>query len=94
MSDPLDLDTMRRAAQAPATSPLVARLQAMIRALLPLHEAANAVPTAGVAADDAEQITAFCDGYEGKWRNRHPGAPGLDRVCVAEGLRRVRGMRD
>ena len=92
MTDPLDIDTMRSAAQAPATSPLVARLQAMIRALLPLHEAAAAPASDDSAAEPSrETCVAFINAVEKRMRysGNHDWT---DLQNVAAGIKAVRAM--
>jgi hypothetical protein len=96
MTDTVDLALIRAAAEAPATTPLVARLQAMLQQLLPLHEAAQAQQANGPsAAADAyeptlEEINAFRDAVE---TARRYGYAQDDIRCVAEGLKAVRRFR-
>lgn len=97
MTDTVSLAAIRTVAEAAATTPLVARLQAMLLQLLPLHEAAQAEPSgdAGEASDayepSREEINAFRDAVE---TARRYGYGHDDIRCVAEGLKaacKVRG---
>jgi hypothetical protein len=96
MTNTADLAVIRAAAEAAATTPLVARLQAMLRQLLPLHEAAQAEPSndAGEFSDGyeptREEINAFRDAVE---TARRYGYGHDDIRCVAEGLKAARKVR-
>ena len=96
MTDTVSLAVIRAAADAPATTPLIARLQAMLQQLLPLHEAAEAQPS-GDSSNPAdgyepsrEEINAFVDAVE---TARRYGYGQDDIRCVAEGLKAVRRLR-
>jgi hypothetical protein len=96
MTDPVCLATIRAAAEAPAATPLIARLQAMLQQLLPLHEATQAAQsgTAPELADgyepSREEINAFRDAVE---TARRYGYGHDDIRCVAEGLKAARKLR-
>ena len=69
MTETVSLATIRAAADAPAATPLVARLQAMLQQLLPLHEAAqseqsNLAEQADGYEPTGEEINAFRDAVE------------------------------
>lgn len=96
MPDSATLDIIRCAATAPATTPLIARLQAMLLDLLPLHEQAQTQSTGADAAEASayepsrEEINAFRDAVETAQRYGY----GHDDIrCIAEGLKAVRKVR-
>lgn len=96
MTDTVSLPTIRAAADAPAATPLVARLQAMLQQLLPLHEAAQSDQPDDISdqADayepSREEINAFRDAVE---TARRYGYGHDDIRCVAEGLKAARKLR-
>ena len=96
MTDTASLASIRAVAEAPATTPLVARLQAMLLQLLPLHEAAH-TELSDAAPDSAdgyepsrEEINAFRDAVE---TARRYGYGHDDLRCIAEGLKAARKLR-
>ena len=96
MTDTVALTIIRTAAEAPATTPLIARLQAMLLQLLPLHEAAHADPSEETpeSADgyepSREEINAFRDAVE---TARRYGYGHDDIRCIAEGLKAAHKLR-
>ena len=81
MTDTVSLALIRAAAEAPAATPLVARLQAMLQQLLPLHEAAQS-QRSGLVSDQAdayeptrEEINAFFGGGVGYCGGQQDGVP-------------------
>ena len=96
MTDTASLAIIRAVAEAPATTPLVARLQAMLLQLLPLHEAAQTeqsdeAPAAAEGYEPTrEEINAFRDAVE---TARRYGYGHDDIRCVAEGLKAARRIR-
>lgn len=87
-----DLETIRQAADGPATGPLGLRLQAIIAQMLPVY-AASLEPAAEAAAEyepTREEINAFRDAHETAKRYGY-GAD--DNRLIAEGLKAARKVR-
>lgn len=96
MPDSATLELIRTAANAPAATPLIARLQTMLLDLLPLHEQAQSASAGETASEGSayepsrEEINAFRDAVETAQRYGY----GQDDIrCIAEGLKAVRKLR-
>lgn len=83
-----DLETIRQAAEGPATGPLGMRLQAIIRQMLPAYEASLA--HAGSYEPTADECQAFIDEVD---RSRRYHVTRTEAEHVAAGLRAARKAR-